>query len=679
MNFLKSLIFGKPNPNNFFEKFEARANGFCIEKGILKKLEDYLLILFEADSNKEYTYDLIVGTGSVHSWTFRIDSKWKVICKPDAFKKTIDFEIQVTPELVLLLEFPSHGSLEVAGEFRLVLSRLIYQTRNKKSFSECPNQKQLDDIIEYSEQDLSKIELTETSLTLIESLKSDPNCEFAVAGQLFQVLSFVKSLNPESILTVFSTNKFSFELRVVYDTGDKSIPIKVDENLNYYFDYKSNLFLWNNILSASETCFAFKMSNDDLRTLESLFLQFFVESKNKMPFEQYLKSNKEQWLQFYSKQKSNTEDEHSQVKAYQTEDDFLKFDFEQPIVDFGLSIVNTKTQNQSLIQSKTTERIMAVKDGLLDIYTFNDQQENYEFMSQVSFTGKSNIIPSKIQLQEHLNHFIFNDTANLNQLVISDFEKQSIVRTFTPFDQKTVKDFGILGGKTGQDKGNELLIVVGGDSICKVDPRDPSQYVDIKTYSSKMNFDRLVTVSGDALAISSEDGSVRLYKDMSISAKNLIPSYLKDRIINLDSSKDGLFLLANCGRYLMLYLTHEQQTSGYLTTFQKTKKPIPRILKVHPGVLSSLKIKELSFVFAKFDEHRIAHEKFIIAWNDSVYAVWSITRIMRNEYSTSVVRHLPNKVVCADFKYDADDVLTVFPNKIGYQKTNVLKKGTYIS
>lgn len=679
MKFLKQFFFGK-SEDDFYANFDARANGFCIENGVKRKLEDYVLILFKKNVQKEWSYNLVVGTGKVHSWTFPIDPNWKVICKPDDFKKTMDFEIQIKKSLTLVLEFPAHGNLEVIAEFRSVLNRLLYQTRNKKNSSECQDQSEIDGIIEYSEKDLQKVEISDQILATLTQIETDDACEFAVVGELLEFDSSsksttgkIKTIFQESVLAIFASKNFNFEMKIVDETNSLISSSSINKDFDYFIDYKSGLFLWRGhkqLSSHQQSGFAFKINSDNLRILENLFLQFFIESENGVSFDQFLKNDKGDWQQFYSKQKSSaSETESSEMLAYKNDDDFLNFEFDQPSVDFSPILKSLENQNQFVVQFKLDDKILSSRGTTADVYEFDEAREKFEFKSQFDFSKNQKVIPSKMILNEHSNTLFMNDARLKDSVHFFDLGKQTIVSTFTPKNDKAIQDIDAFGGKNSFQNVNPLCLAIGSNEIYKLDPRDPNGIVETKNYSSKVGFSKLVAVRDSSFAIASNDGAIRLYKDLSSNAKNLIPSFLNDKIISLDATRDGSLLLANCGRYLMLYLTKEQENSGFSVTFRKDKKPTPRILKVHPMAISQLNLESLSFTCAKFDEHKIAHERFIIAWNEKAYAVWSITKIMRNEFSTDIVRRLNDKVVFADFKFETSGIITAFPNRLAYQKT----------
>lgn len=682
MNFLKSIFFSKQSSNDaFYRDFDARVNGFCIENGIRKKMEDYLLVLFKDDQKNSFRYNLIVGTGSSNSWTFEINPDWKVICKPDTYKKTIDYEIQISSKLVLVLEFPAHGNIEVAGEFRIILSRLMYQTKLKRSYSECGDRSEIDEMIKFSEEDILPVESSEETLRIFEKIKQKPNTEYAVVGQLFKFqeqeefgVETVKPIILEAILVVSSQEKFKFVLEIVDNAAKSFSQCKIDKKLSFLFDHKNNLFLWTDFDSTRSQCFGFKVSSEDLRTLENLFLQLFTETENQVGFDQFLKNNKDDWSQFYTRQKSiGSEEELKEITKYKNDDEFLTYDFAQPLMEFSKSQFTFQEKNSFLVQAKLSNKLMITRGPKIEVYKFDEQDDSYEYKNNFSIEKSDKCNPGKIQLLENKGRLIYSDINVPDSVFVSDINKEKIVNVFTPMKGEQIKDFGIVGGKTGIDLGNETIIGLNSDALYQFDMRNSNGVVNSKSYKSKMNFDKLVTVQNDAFAVSSIDGSIRLYKDLGTNAKNVIPTYLKDRVISIDSTKDGLFLLANCGRYLMLFLTNDKESKGYEVTFRKDKKPAPRILRVHPGSISKLKLQELSFVNAKFDEHRFGHEKFIIAWNEKAYAIWSLTKIMRNDFSTEIVRRMDEKVVSADFRYNADDIIAAFPGKIAYQKTKMIK------
>ena len=105
-----------------------------------------------------------------------------------------------------------------------------------------------------------------------------------------------------------------------------------------------------------------------------------------------------------------------------------------------------------------------------------------------------------------------------------------------------------------------------------------------------MNFTHILGFKEENFAVGSLTGELRLYSKIGENAKNLLPSYLGDKIIDMDQTRDGNFILLTFKNYLILFQTFQRGRSGFDYTFQKGEKMNPKILKINPKLMYQLNI-----------------------------------------------------------------------------------------
>lgn len=114
-----------------------------------------------------------------------------------------------------------------------------------------------------------------------------------------------------------------------------------------------------------------------------------------------------------------------------------------------------------------------------------------------------------------------------------DLNKNKIVREFESLKNE-FKDLDLVGGKLASFEKNTNFVAITSDSIEKIDPRVDKYRVQSKQYKSNLQFTKIIGSNFDRVAVGSQMGELRLYNKVNDNAKNLLPSYLGDSIIDMD-------------------------------------------------------------------------------------------------------------------------------------------------
>lgn len=195
-----------------------------------------------------------------------------------------------------------------------------------------------------------------------------------------------------------------------------------------------------------------------------------------------------------------------------------------------------------------------------------------------------------------------------------DLEKGKVISELTGANVKEINDITHFE-KNSDLTTNSLFFGCNDKNIFQMDPRVKESVVAERPYATNYMFATMTGAKDGTFAVGSRDGAIRLYNKCAGNAKNVLPSLLGEAILHLDSSKDGMFLLATCRSHIMLIPTLQDGKSGFDTTFRKDNKPKPIILKVNPKALSKNGIKELNYTYAIFDNKN--HKETVIVANSS--------------------------------------------------------------
>ena len=284
-------------------------------------------------------------------------------------------------------------------------------------------------------------------------------------------------------------------------------------------------------------------------------------------------------------------------------------------------------------------------------------------MPEFKYEDKS-LSPSKIQIQEQDSKLTFIDDKFSDKLFYYDIEKSKIINAFVPKKNTRIKDYSLQGGKVGQFNNNAIMLGISENNIYRIDPRSNKPIVQTKSYKMEIGFNKIIGTTDTSFAIGSNNGDIRMYKDVGSSAKNLIPSMLGDPILQIDSSKDSSLLLLTFKRYLILMPTFQNGKSAYERTFKKDSKPKPIILRVDPQILARFNISEPAFVSAKFDFKRNDNETFIVACCNNILVIWDLGKVLKGNLVARNFLPMEDRIIGGEFLYDQNNIVTALQKNI---------------
>lgn len=188
-------------------------------------------------------------------------------------------------------------------------------------------------------------------------------------------------------------------------------------------------------------------------------------------------------------------------------------------------------------------------------------------------------------------------------------EKGNIIQSYVPntfiqdLSQKGIQDI-IPQYKLADMKEYKTLKAVSPNTVYEVDPRLKQGSVNLKSYQTNPEFNRISADCKGRFAIASANGQIRLFDKIGKNANCKYPG-LGDPVLHLDSTKDGKWLLATFKSYLLLLPTETQDDiSLYENKLKIDDRPRPIKLKIKLQHLQLCKVEDFSMVPAKFDERK---------------------------------------------------------------------------
>jgi WD40 repeat protein len=267
---------------------------------------------------------------------------------------------------------------------------------------------------------------------------------------------------------------------------------------------------------------------------------------------------------------------------------------------------------------------------------------------------------------------IVNEDQSDNNIYYMDLEKGKIISELSGKNIDGINDISTFE-KNSDMTVNPLFFGCHSKNIFQMDPRVKESVVMERPYATNYQFQTITAANGGSFAVGSEDGAIRLYKQCSGNAKNLLPSLLGQPILHLDTSKDGKFLLATCKSHVLLIPTFQDNKSGFDTTFRKDDKPRPVILKITPAALAKHGIKDVAYSYAMFD-NKSSKESYIAAVSGSHLILWDLSKVLKGKYDTAQVKSLGDRIVQNQFKYNTDKLVAALPQKLICQDTKISKR-----
>lgn len=326
--------------------------------------------------------------------------------------------------------------------------------------------------------------------------------------------------------------------------------------------------------------------------------------------------------------------------------------------------------NSQLAVSANTDRTFVVRGNKMGVFQTGD--DGAKFKTTIDFKDPSSngrsFIPSNILLHEQDRSMLVLDPQDDKKLMRMDLERGQIVDTWSgPLTKNTPVKAVHRVSKYSNLTDTKDFIGLNKNELLRMDPRTSEFIVQNKRYaaSTRAKLDCVATTGAGYLAVASENGDIRLYDQIGKNAKTLLPG-LGDRILGIDVSEDGKYVLATTAKYLIIINTvvqNQKPQSGFLKSMGKNK-PAPRKLVIKPEDIVKYRMGEINFTPAHFNTGS-SLERSIVTSTGPFIVTWNFRSVKLGRLDNYKVARYQDNVVADDFAYNNDGrIVVTLPNDV---------------
>lgn len=347
-----------------------------------------------------------------------------------------------------------------------------------------------------------------------------------------------------------------------------------------------------------------------------------------------------------------------------------------------------KDTNKMIAVGYKHDRSFIVRGSKIGVFK-HTPDNHMEFSTNISkvATPKGELFsPKKVMLHNEDRSLILQKDSDPNKLFRMDIEVGKIVDEWKVHDDIPVVTFA-PENKFAQMTSEPTFLGISNNAVYRVDPRlSGNKLVDsqLKQYVSKNDFSAITTTEKGYIAVASNKGDVRLFDRLGINAKTHIPA-LGEKIIGLDVSADGRWLLATCMNYLLLVDTLQKSGKnegklGFERSFAADAKPQPRRLALTPEHVAQFVYetgKGVNFTPARFNTGEGATETSIITATGPYIIEWSLRKVLGGRKTPYLIKRYTDDVKADDFKFGTDkNVIVALPHEVNMVDHARLKRPT---
>ncbi|CDK29097.1 unnamed protein product [Kuraishia capsulata CBS 1993] len=350
--------------------------------------------------------------------------------------------------------------------------------------------------------------------------------------------------------------------------------------------------------------------------------------------------------------------------------------------------------NKGLKVGYKNDRTYVARGNRLGVFTSTEDNDLkfYTAIENIKNSKGQYIDPSKMMLHQEDRAMIIQDDSKPFELYKMDLEYGKIVEDWQVSKDNNVPvvEFG-PSQKFSQMTGEQTFMGISSNGLFKLDPRlSGSKLVEglRKTYKTKVNFTALATTELGFMAVANESGEIRLYDKLGGNAKTQLPG-LGERIIGIDTSNDGRWLLATCKTYLLLIDTKitdgkNAGAFGFTRSFGKDSKPRPRRLQLTPENVAFIRNETgtgVVFTKARFNTGvNVDTPQTIVSSTGPYVITWSFNKVLRNDPQPYLVNRYEDTVMAEDFRFGSDsNVILALKDDVAMANKKSFKKPTNVS
>lgn len=480
----------------------------------------------------------------------------------------------------------------------------------------------------------------------------------------------------EAEVTIIDQGEWTYFICVRNSKNQLLSSLRVGTDMSWDFNYEHNSFLYNFVRGDDAATHLLKFSS----------LKELKKFQEKFSIVQWQSNSHSEWKQVPEVEQDyvlNAMDQLTLMTSVDSEDNFEDSD-QDNTDDDSLDLVDSdfhpfagEDRNSALEVGHVKDRTYVVRGNRIGVFVNNDNLEYSTTIDGLSRQGGHALVPAQLMLHEQDRALILHDTAQPDKLYHMDLEYGKIVDEWD-FDRK-LRAYG-PSSKFAQTTSEQTFLGLSDNGMFRIDPRLPRSKIvedDCKIHIKKQGFSALATTEKGYVAIGTDAGDIRLYNKLGKVAKTRLPS-LGDKILGLDVTANGRWLLATCATYLLLLNVATADHNGFEKPWPKDSKPRPRRLQITPENAAFMYAetgKPLHFTIARFNTGPDAKETSIVTSTGPYVVTWSLSKIIKGETNSYLIKRYDNNVAADNFQYGTDKRLIVaLDNDVGIISRNALLK-----
>lgn len=519
-------------------------------------------------------------------------------------------------------------------------------------------------------------------------------------------LNLFQSISEDSIISLYEISNWNYCFEVKDKDENKIYALSlINEQLDPTFKFEQFAFLFNIYTTTSATTWLIKFNDrQTYENFQTIFMKLNWQYKNKTIYKS-VKEDEDYLIDSLEALDIDDDEEDEEEEEVQSEPVNKVYSFkgkrQKAIVDSDESDdesdfedkkrFNKSSKNSGLAVGLATDRTFISKDDKLGIFKANET--GIEFLTtieQLSYSkdSKKKIKPNKMMLMDNDRTMIIQGKNDFNNLHKIDVERGKVIEDWQI--KKNDNNINIESFTTNQKFGDlnldKTFLGVSSQSMFRIDPRLNEGFIGTdKEYKTKVGFKEISTTGNGNIAIASLDGSIRLYDSLGKIAKTSLPA-LGDKIIGLDTSMDGRFIIATCSTYLLLIDTMIKDGKysnqlGFTRSFPIDSKPKPIRLQLKPENIAYIKQnfgQKIIYSPAKFNECSNGESPTFIITSIGPFAItWNLKKVLANKKDCYKIRRYQDNVIMGEFvNNDNNHMVLALSDNVALASTSSFRSPT---
>lgn len=428
--------------------------------------------------------------------------------------------------------------------------------------------------------------------------------------------------------------------------------ILIDSQFYYQVEEDKKFISWVENVNDNERRIWRANILDSLKNLEGVINIAKYEAEKKVLVSD-LNEEDQKWVRGEQEEKKSEEPDDSKAMEIELEPR------EEIIEEDSSEIIDT-------VQSWKDSKVYAARKGKITLYS--DSGNGLEKNSVISL----DFDPYQVMLQKQDTSLLFLNKSKPNIVYILDLERSQIV------DELKIKDSPLRElchpTKFSQLENSGIFLGLTDKSLYTIDPRDPNKIVQDYTYSTNIFLSCLSTTEQGHIAVGSDKGDIRLYKEIGKKSTTNFPG-LGHPIKSIDTTKDGAWMLATTDTYLMVIQTKLEGELAYTKALARKRKA-PKKLQITPADISKYQIANINFTPAKFNVSSNSDENAIITSTGKFVIIWNFGSVKAGNSNDYYIKDLNDNVIKNEFRFGDESAVITHPKSVKIQNSRWNEKNS---